>query len=67
MYHVWGFNVELKLITWVAGSSPEEPENVGLEDEQEEVPVYKEPTMYDNLLKTLGSASESLADAYKRR
>ncbi|XP_076894454.1 protein NUCLEOLAR FACTOR 1-like [Bidens hawaiensis] len=31
------------------------------------MPVYKEPTMYDNLLKTLGSATESMADAYKRR
>ncbi|KAK1420515.1 hypothetical protein QVD17_22178 [Tagetes erecta] len=48
-------------------TSHEEPSNVRLEDEQEEVPVYKEPTMYDSLLKTLGSASESLADAYKRR
>ncbi|KAI3819299.1 hypothetical protein L1987_13126 [Smallanthus sonchifolius] len=41
--------------------------NVASEDEQEEVAVYKEPTMYDNLLKTLGSTSESMADAYKRR
>ncbi|KAI7746599.1 hypothetical protein M8C21_010203, partial [Ambrosia artemisiifolia] len=47
--------------------SSEELENVASEDEQEEVAVYKEPTMYDNLLKTLGSTSESIANAYKRR
>ncbi|KAI3782682.1 hypothetical protein L2E82_12735 [Cichorium intybus] len=37
------------------------------EDKQEEVAFYKEPSMYDNLSKTLGSATESIADAYKRR
>ncbi|KAI3765532.1 hypothetical protein L2E82_15569 [Cichorium intybus] len=36
-------------------------------DKQEEVAVYKEPSMYDNLSKTLGLATESIADAYKRR
>ncbi|GKD39182.1 U3 small nucleolar RNA-associated protein 25 [Tanacetum coccineum] len=46
----------------------EEHSDLASEDEQEEeVAVYKEPSMYDNLLKTLGSASESIADAYKRR
>ncbi|KAI3805579.1 hypothetical protein L1987_28094 [Smallanthus sonchifolius] len=50
-----------------SATSSEERLNVASEDEQEEVAVYKEPTMYDNLLKTLGSASESMADAYKRR
>ncbi|PWA70846.1 nucleolar protein [Artemisia annua] len=46
----------------------EEHLDLASEDEQEEeVAVYKEPSMYDNLLKTLGSASESIADAYKRR
>ncbi|KAL4564389.1 hypothetical protein LXL04_028453 [Taraxacum kok-saghyz] len=48
-------------------NSSEEHSDIASEDEQEEVPVYKEPSMYDNLLKTLGSASESFADAYKRR
>ncbi|KAI3741879.1 hypothetical protein L1987_59557 [Smallanthus sonchifolius] len=47
--------------------SSEKLSNIALEDKQEEVPVYKEPTMYDNLLKTPGLVSESIADAYKRR
>ncbi|KAL8259922.1 hypothetical protein R6Q59_027875 [Mikania micrantha] len=47
--------------------NPSSPSDSASEDEQEDVAVYKEPTMYDNLLKTLGSASESIADAYKRR
>ncbi|PWA33924.1 Digestive organ expansion factor, predicted [Artemisia annua] len=56
----------------VAGTSSEEHSeehsDPASEDEQEEeVAVYKEPSMYDNLLKTLGLASESIADAYKRR
>lgn len=50
-----------------SGNSSEEHSDIASEDEQEEVAVYKEPSMYDNLLKTLGSASESIADAYKRR
>ncbi|KAJ0592129.1 putative digestive organ expansion factor, predicted [Helianthus annuus] len=50
-----------------SGASIDELSNAASEDEQEEVHVYKEPTMYDNLLKTLGSASESIANAYKRR
>ncbi|MFS7918496.1 putative digestive organ expansion factor, predicted [Helianthus anomalus] len=50
-----------------SGASVDELSNAASEDEQEEVPVYKEPTMYDNLLKTLGSASESIANAYNRR
>ncbi|KAI3754757.1 hypothetical protein L1987_54547 [Smallanthus sonchifolius] len=50
-----------------SATSSEERLNVASEDEQEEVAVYKEPTMYDNLLKALGSTSESMADAYKRR
>ncbi|XP_019054025.1 PREDICTED: U3 small nucleolar RNA-associated protein 25 isoform X2 [Nelumbo nucifera] len=33
----------------------------------ESVLVYKEPSVYDNLLMTLGSGSESLANVYKRR
>ncbi|PWA72213.1 Digestive organ expansion factor, predicted [Artemisia annua] len=46
----------------------EEHSDIASEDEQEEeVAVYREPSMYDNLLKILGSASESIADAYKRR
>uniref|UniRef100_A0A5B7BL58 Putative U3 small nucleolar RNA-associated protein 25 n=1 Tax=Davidia involucrata TaxID=16924 RepID=A0A5B7BL58_DAVIN len=44
-------------------SDSEEPSTVASEEEV----VYKEPSMYDNLLKTLGSGSESLANAYKRR
>ncbi|KAI7746605.1 hypothetical protein M8C21_010209, partial [Ambrosia artemisiifolia] len=57
----------LKVMMIQASHSSEELENVASEDEQEEVAVYKEPTMYDNLLKTLGSTSESIANAYKRR
>lgn len=46
----------------------EEHSDLASEDEQEEeAAAYKEPSMYDNLLKTLGSASESIADAYQRR
>lgn len=60
--------VELKLIVLCnADTSLEELSDIASENEQEEVAVYKEPSMYDNLLKTLGSASESTADAYKRR
>lgn len=36
-------------------------------ESEEMVEVQKENTMYDNLLNTLGSASESLANANKRR
>ncbi|CAH1449466.1 unnamed protein product [Lactuca virosa] len=51
-----------------SGNSSEEQSDIASEvEEEEEVAVYKEPSMYDNLLKTLGSASESIADAYKRR
>lgn len=39
----------------------------GEESEEEAVEIYKEPSMYDSLLMTLGSASESLASAYKKR
>ncbi|KAJ9550639.1 hypothetical protein OSB04_014684 [Centaurea solstitialis] len=48
-------------------TSSEEHSDIASEEEQDEVVAYKEPSMYDNLLKTLGSASESIADAYKRR
>nr|XP_043628614.1 U3 small nucleolar RNA-associated protein 25 [Erigeron canadensis] len=48
-------------------ASPEKQTDIVSEEEREEVPVYKEPTMYDNLLKTLESTSESISDAYKRR
>ncbi|KVI01455.1 Digestive organ expansion factor, predicted [Cynara cardunculus var. scolymus] len=48
-------------------TSSEEHSNIASEEEQDEVVAYKEPSMYDSLLKTLGSASESIADAYKRR
>ncbi|KAF5937578.1 hypothetical protein HYC85_025084 [Camellia sinensis] len=37
------------------------------EAKEEAGTAYKEPTMYDNLLKTLGSGSDSFANAYKRR
>ncbi|XP_024959419.1 U3 small nucleolar RNA-associated protein 25 isoform X3 [Cynara cardunculus var. scolymus] len=50
-----------------SGTSSEEHSNIASEEEQDEVVAYKEPSMYDSLLKTLGSASESIADAYKRR
>ncbi|XP_023739619.1 protein NUCLEOLAR FACTOR 1 [Lactuca sativa] len=50
-----------------SGNSSEEHADIASEEEEEEVAVYKEPSMYDNLLKTLGSASETIADAYKRR
>lgn len=29
--------------------------------------IYKEPTVYDNLLMKLGTSSKSLADAFKMR
>lgn len=46
----------------------EEHSDIASEGEaEEEIVVYKEPSMYDNLLKTLGSGSESLANVYKRR
>ncbi|KAK3033327.1 hypothetical protein RJ639_034174 [Escallonia herrerae] len=48
------------------GDSSEEHSDVASKEEAEEV-VFKEPSMYDNLLKTLGSARESLANAYKKR
>ena len=44
-------------------SSDEQSSGVASEEEV----VYKEPSMYDNLLFTLGTGSESLANAYKRR
>lgn len=33
----------------------------------EEEVIYKEPSVYDNLLMKLGSSSESLANAFKMR
>ncbi|XP_047316686.1 U3 small nucleolar RNA-associated protein 25 [Impatiens glandulifera] len=49
-------------------SSDEQQEAVSSEEEEEKpIETYKEPTMYDNLLKTLGSSSKSLADVYKQR
>lgn len=52
----------------VSGDSSEEHSNVASEEEaaEEEEIAYKEPSMYDNLLKTL-SGSESFAKAYKKR
>ncbi|KAL7226273.1 hypothetical protein ACSBR1_021402 [Camellia fascicularis] len=48
--------------------SPEHSTVDSEEEAKEEVgTAYKEPTMYDNLLKTLGSGSDSFANAYKRR
>lgn len=48
--------------------SPEHSAVDSEEEAKEEVgTAYKEPTMYDNLLKTLGSGSDSFANAYKRR
>lgn len=37
------------------------------EEEEEEVLVCREPTVYDDLLKKLGSGSELVAKALKRR
>ncbi|KAM7477702.1 hypothetical protein LguiA_025915 [Lonicera macranthoides] len=45
----------------------EEHSDIVSEGEAEEIVVHKEPSMYDNLLKTLGSGSEFLASVYKRR
>ncbi|XAR60244.1 hypothetical protein NMG60_11033522 [Bertholletia excelsa] len=53
-----------------SGDSSEERSTVASEeekDEEEEVVIYKEPTVYDNLLQTLGSNCASLNNAYKRR
>lgn len=48
--------------------SPEHSTVDSEEEAKEEVgTAYKEPTMYDNLLKTLESGSDSFANAYKRR
>ncbi|KAI8573345.1 hypothetical protein RHMOL_Rhmol01G0269800 [Rhododendron molle] len=53
-----------------SGDSSEEHSNVASEEEEaaaaEEEVAYREPTMYDHLLKTL-SGSESFAKAYKKR
>ncbi|GJZ05260.1 hypothetical protein Tco_0538535 [Tanacetum coccineum] len=44
----------------------EQHSDLASKDEQEEkVTVYEEPSMYDNLLKTIRLASESIVDAYK--
>ncbi|KAK2988390.1 hypothetical protein RJ640_007683, partial [Escallonia rubra] len=52
----------------ISGDSSEEHSDVASKEEAEaEEVVLKEPSMYDNLLKTLGSARESLANAYKKR
>ncbi|KAK3028748.1 hypothetical protein RJ639_037771 [Escallonia herrerae] len=52
----------------LGGDSSEEQSDVASKEEAEaEEVVFKEPSMYDNLLKTLGSARESLANAYKKR
>ncbi|KAA8535738.1 hypothetical protein F0562_030760 [Nyssa sinensis] len=48
-----------------SGDSSEEYSTVASGEEAEV--IYKEPSMYNNLLKTLGSGSEYLANAYKRR
>lgn len=50
------------------GDSSEEHSNVASEEEaaEEEEIAYKEPSMYDHLLKTL-SGSESFTKAYKKR
>lgn len=45
------------------GELPKEESNGVSEDEM----VYKEPSMYDKLLMTLGSSSKSVAAAYKQR
>ncbi|OVA17570.1 Digestive organ expansion factor [Macleaya cordata] len=45
-------------------SSEEEPTSSVA---SEEIVVHKEPSMYDNLLRTLGSSSDSFANFYKRR
>ncbi|XP_059634637.1 protein NUCLEOLAR FACTOR 1 isoform X2 [Cornus florida] len=49
-----------------SGDSSEEQSTL-VSEEEEEVVVHKEPSMYDDLLKKLGSGCESLANAYKRR
>lgn len=54
-----------------AGDSSEEHSNAASEEEEaaaaeEEEVAYREPTMYDHLLKTL-SGSKSFAKAYKKR
>ncbi|CAL2225980.1 unnamed protein product [Prunus armeniaca] len=46
-----------------SGELPKEESNGVSEDEM----VYKEPSMYDKLLMTLGSSSKSVAAAYKQR
>ncbi|CAI9763204.1 unnamed protein product [Fraxinus pennsylvanica] len=45
----------------------EEHKDVASEEEESEKIVYREPSMYDNLLKTLGSRNETVANALRRR
>lgn len=45
----------------------EEHKDVASEEEESEKIVYIEPSMYDNLLKTLGSQNETVANALRRR
>ncbi|CAI9088373.1 OLC1v1022682C1 [Oldenlandia corymbosa var. corymbosa] len=54
---------------WSEGNSDVASEDyqVGTKEEEEEIVLTKEPTMYDNLLKKLGSKSEAVAQALKRR
>lgn len=58
------------MYSFVPGDSSEEHLNAASEEEEaaaaEEEVAYREPTMYDHLLKTL-SGSESFAKAYKKR
>lgn len=49
------------------GDLLEERKDVASEDEESGKIVYREPSMYDNLLKTLGSRNETVANALRRR
>ncbi|GAA0170652.1 hypothetical protein LIER_40992 [Lithospermum erythrorhizon] len=51
-------------------SEEEDEEDAGFDGEvesEEEQVVYREPTVYENLLKKLGSGNDSIADAARRR
>ena len=52
---------------WSDENSEAELETKEEEEVEEEIVFNREPTMYDNLLKRLGSSSQLIANAIKQR
>ncbi|KAL2503275.1 Digestive organ expansion factor [Forsythia ovata] len=50
-----------------SGDLSEDHMDIASEEEEVEKVVYREPSMYENLLKTLGSRNETVANALRRR